>query len=49
MVVVVAVRRQRQIAESVVQIAYSYACEMRYCLYLSESVPEAAISQHDLN
>jgi hypothetical protein len=49
MVVVVAARRRRQIAESVVRIVYSYACEMCYCLYLSESVPEAAISQHDLN
>jgi hypothetical protein len=28
---------------------YSYACEMRYCLHLSESIPEAVISQHDLN
>jgi hypothetical protein len=49
MVVVVVVRRRRQIAESVVRIAYSYACELCYCLCLSESVPEAAISQYDLN
>jgi hypothetical protein len=39
MVVVVAVRRRRQIAESIVRIAYSYACELSYCLCLSESVP----------
>jgi hypothetical protein len=32
-----------------VRIAYSYACEMCYCLCLSESVPEVAISQCDLN
>jgi hypothetical protein len=49
MVIVVAARWRRQIAESVVQITYSYACEMCYRPCLSESVPEAAISQHDLN
>jgi hypothetical protein len=49
MVVVVVVRRRRQIVESVVRIAYSYACEMCYHLCLSESVPEAAISQYDLD
>jgi hypothetical protein len=32
-----------------VRIAYFYACKMSYRLCLSESVPEAAISQCDLN
>jgi hypothetical protein len=32
-----------------VRIAYSYACEMCYRPCLSESVPEVAISQCDLN